>query len=74
MQNVKKILVFLLLKKNLKFFCLSGIYRCKIQCEIAHMSWRLHFFHQFYHNGRESTVNRSLDGSIYPSEKLVPSS
>jgi hypothetical protein len=23
-------------------------------------------------NGRESTVNRLLDGSIYPGEKLVP--
>ncbi len=25
-------------------------------------------------NGRESAVNRSLDGSTYPGEKLVPSS
>jgi hypothetical protein len=23
-------------------------------------------------NGRESTINRALDGSIYPSKKLVP--
>ncbi len=28
----------------------------------------------YYVNGRESTVNRVLDGSIYPGEKLVPSS
>ncbi len=25
------------------------------------------------HNERESAVNRGLDGSIYPGEKLVPS-
>jgi len=31
-------------------------------------------WHLIFPNGRESTVNRALDGSIYPGQKLAPSS
>ncbi len=41
-------------------------------CVLANLSEEDHSGSMRLINARESTVNRSLDGSIYPGEKLVP--